>query len=64
MQKHSLEQYRLFPYIAWTIVIAFALFVYTLTLTLQEAKTELASNVARLQAIDLEQPLNITELEH
>lgn len=42
MLKHQLETYKWFPYMAWTICIVFALFVYSLTLNLKDANNELA----------------------
>ncbi len=34
--KYTLESYRVFPYIAWALVIGFAFFTYMLTIRLQE----------------------------
>ena len=42
MVKTHLEKYKLFPYIAWALCIAFAMFVYHLALNLKEAKSDLA----------------------
>jgi hypothetical protein len=37
----SLEQYRVFPYIAWGLVIGFSYFVYTLTVELKHVQADL-----------------------
>jgi len=39
--KHTLEGHKFFPYIAWTLVIGFVLFTYTLTIRLTEATNSL-----------------------
>lgn len=39
--KQSLEKYRIFPYVAWILVVGFALFVYTIVMHLQVATAEL-----------------------
>lgn len=36
MQQFVLEKYRLFPYVAWTLIICFTLFTAHLALTLQK----------------------------
>ena len=33
--EHTLEKHKFFPYIAWTTVIAFAVFTYSLATNLQ-----------------------------
>jgi len=35
--KYTLESYRVFPYVAWVLVIGFAIFTYMLTVRLQES---------------------------
>ncbi len=54
MQKRKLEHYRIFPIVAWVLVIGFAYFVFTLTIQLsqtansyQEQKTKLEDAVHR-----------------
>lgn len=37
----NLESFRLFPYIAWALIIGFAVFVYNITINLQAAATDL-----------------------
>lgn len=34
--NHTLESYRIFPFVAWALVIGFAVFTYMLTVRLQE----------------------------
>ena len=40
----NLESFRAFPYIAWALVIGFAVFVYNITVHLQAAANELQIN--------------------
>jgi hypothetical protein len=49
MSKRSLEQYRVFPYIAWGLVILFAGFVYSLVLNLKAETAELGASAGRLE---------------
>jgi hypothetical protein len=42
---HTLESHKFFPYMAWTLVIAFALFTYTLTLRVQDDSSFLSERV-------------------
>jgi hypothetical protein len=49
MLKHQLETYKWFPFVAWTICIVFALFVYQLTLNLKQAQNELAAAQENLE---------------
>ena len=37
----SLESFRIFPYIAWALIIGFAVFVYKITVHLQAAAAEI-----------------------
>ena len=45
----SLESYKIFPYIAWTITFIFAYFVYTITTDLQMVVRELQVQTQQLQ---------------
>ena len=47
---NTLESYRIFPYIAWALVISFALFTYFLTVTMQSELSDISDGVARLEA--------------
>lgn len=61
MSKRSLEQYRVFPYIAWTLVGGFAFFVYTLTTELSTATAELEATTNQLEAKANQDPAIITD---
>ena len=61
MSKRSLEQYRVFPYIAWTLVGGFAFFVYTLTTELSTATAELEATTNQLEARANQDPSTITD---
>lgn len=61
MSKRSLEQYRIFPYIAWTLVATFAFFVYTLTTELSTATAELEATANQLEARANQDPAVITD---
>jgi hypothetical protein len=37
---HTLESYKAFPYVAWTLIISFTLFTYTLVVQLQNQLDE------------------------
>ncbi|MFZ2253436.1 MAG: hypothetical protein WAW13_04725 [Minisyncoccia bacterium] len=47
--NNSLESSKFFPYIAWTVVIGFALFTYMLTVRLQTELSDISSGVERLE---------------
>lgn len=47
--NNTLESHKLFPYIAWAIVIGFAVFVYTLTLRVQNELEVIGDGVSRLE---------------
>lgn len=42
----TLEQYRVFPFIAWGLVIFFAFFVYNITLELRDITDQLSEHSA------------------
>lgn len=54
--QHTLESYKVFPYVAWALVIGFALFTYTLTRQLEREfsafDTDIASIETRLQNLE------------
>lgn len=37
----NLESFRLFPFVAWALIIGFSVFVYSITVHLQAAATDL-----------------------
>lgn len=61
MSKRALEQYRIFPYIAWTLVGGFAFFVYTLTTELTRVTTELEVSQTHLEIMTNQDPATITD---
>jgi hypothetical protein len=46
---NTLESHKLFPYVAWSIVIGFALFVYFLTVSVQRELSAIGDGVERLE---------------
>ena len=46
---NSLESSKFFPFIAWTTVICFAVFTYTLTTRLQTELANISDGVQRLE---------------
>lgn len=47
--NHTLESYKIFPYVAWTLVIGFAIFTYMLTVRLQENLGDVDTNISELE---------------
>lgn len=47
--NHSLESYRVFPYIAWTLVIGFVLFTLQLTMRVSAEIAGIGSNLGDLE---------------
>ena len=47
--KRSLESYRIFPYVAWGLIIGFSFFVYNLVTDLQTATSQLQKQTDALQ---------------
>lgn len=45
----ALESYKIFPYVAWTIVIIFAYFVYDITIELRTIANDLKIQSEYLQ---------------
>lgn len=50
--ERTLEKYKIFPYVAWTLFIGFTLFVYTLVIQLQETTESLVATGASFKNID------------
>lgn len=59
--KHSLERHPFFPYIAWTLVLGFSLFVYTIVQDLRAVTAELSETATRLEAQANTPPDQITD---
>ncbi len=47
--NNTLESSRFFPVIAWTLVIGFAFFTYSLTTRLQSELSDIGDGVSRLE---------------
>jgi hypothetical protein len=46
---NTLESHKFFPYVAWSIVIGFALFTYFLTVSVQSELSTIGDGVERLE---------------
>ncbi len=57
--NNTLESNKLFPYIAWALIVGFAIFTYMLTVRLQEDLSQVDSGIedldARLKALEAQQ---------
>jgi uncharacterized membrane protein len=51
--KRSLEGYKIFPFIAWGLTLAFAVFVYNITTELQGVAEQLQSQATQ-QALQID----------
>jgi hypothetical protein len=60
----SLERLRIFPYIAWGLVISFSVFVYTLTIQLKQATADLRQTAIANEVRAHQDPLQIKEFSH
>ena len=47
--NNTLESSKFFPYIAWALIIGFAVFTYMLTVRVQDELTGLSVSVERLE---------------
>ncbi|MCF7815464.1 MAG: hypothetical protein K9M10_00355 [Candidatus Pacebacteria bacterium] len=47
--KHTLESHKIFPYIAWTLIVGFAFFTYNLTVQFQSDLAQIGDGVDRLE---------------
>jgi hypothetical protein len=47
--KRSLEGYKIFPYVAWGLMLGFTVFVYNLVTDLQDATAQLQKQTTALQ---------------
>jgi hypothetical protein len=62
MSKHrSLESFRLFPYIAWGLIVGFSVFVFSLASELRTVQAEKAAASTRLEDLANSNPLEITD---
>jgi len=47
--KRSLEAYKIFPYVAWGLILGFIFFVYNIVLELQDTTAQLEKQAKSLQ---------------
>jgi hypothetical protein len=47
--NNTLESNKFFPYVAWTLVIGFAIFTYSLTTRVEQELTYISDGVERLE---------------
>ena len=47
--KRSLEAYKIFPYIAWGLIVGFVFFVYNIVVELQDTAAQLERQTTSLQ---------------
>lgn len=50
--KYTLEASRLFPYIAWVLVIGFAFFTYALTIHVRAELSDIDTGLERYENLD------------
>jgi hypothetical protein len=46
---NTLESHKFFPYVAWTLVVGFAIFTYLITVRVQAQLSEIGAGVTRLE---------------
>ncbi len=46
---NTIESSKFFPYVAWTLVIGFAFFTYSLTMRMQDELADIGDGVERLE---------------
>lgn len=63
MSKRALEQYRVFPFLAWSLVIGFSFFVYQLTAELKSVNASFAEQTDALEIRANQDPAQITNFE-
>lgn len=60
----ALEAYKIFPYVAWVLVISFSYFVYNLTTELQKSVMEIQAQTQKIeQMIQVQAPSEETKTE-
>ena len=48
--KRALEAYKIFPYVAWGLILGFTLFVYNIVTELEQATDQLQRQTKALEA--------------
>lgn len=61
--SRNLETFRIFPYIAWALIIAFAFMVYSFTIKLQAVTKELSVQTEFTESQAKTNPSNIKNFE-
>lgn len=61
--EFSLEKYKIFPFIAWTVFIGFAIFVGGLALELYDVTSTLAEDSHRLEQVAQDNSARLDALE-
>jgi hypothetical protein len=52
--NNTIESSKFFPYVAWTLVIGFSLFTYSLVVRVNDELTDISESVSRVESkIDL-----------
>ena len=59
----SLESYKIFPYVAWTVTFGFVFFVYNIALELQTVTENLQRQTSQLQQQMSAPGSNLEQLE-
>lgn len=59
----ALEAYKIFPYVAWTVTILFAVFVYNITIELKAVTDDLQKQTKSLNAKLDQRPELIEDFE-
>lgn len=49
MSRHALEKHKLFPFIAWMLVISFTVFVYSIIIDLKNTTSSLEKTASNLE---------------
>lgn len=59
----ALESYKIFPFIAWTLIIGFALFVYSMIMELKASTERLSARTELLEQHVRTAPGSIVDFE-
>ena len=61
--EKAIEAYKIFPYVAWLLTFAFALFVYNITNDLKEVTKELQHHTYNLEQKMQKQDISVIDYE-
>ena len=61
---HSLESLKLYPYVAWILIIGFTVFVYNITTNLKAAASDLRiqTEISSLEQTHISNPKNKADI--